>query len=154
MNAGGRGIITWILVTAFAACTATSPPPLSKAQYEQKVQTLYAAIQAAFAATRGAEGQALADRIGSAQKALRDASRELLATRPPVEVSEENQELARAIADYAEALEPAVKAAATGDREALARFGNVAALGPVREMAEAAEKMKYKGYDLGPIAKD
>lgn len=154
MNAGGNGIIALVLATAFAACTTTTPPRLSKPEYERKVQTLYSGIQAAFVATRGVEGRELAGRIAGAQKALRDASRELLATPPPAEVEGENHALAKAMNEYAEALDPAVKAAASGDREALARFGNVAALGPVREMAEAAEKMKYKGYDLGPIAKD
>lgn len=154
MNAGGKGIIALVLVLVYATCTATTPPQLSQQQYEQKVQTLYAGIQSAFVATRGMEGRELAERIGVAQQALRNASRELLASRPPAGVESENQALAKAMAEYAEALAPAIKAAAARDREALARFQNVASLGPVREMAEAAEQMKYKGYDLGPIAKD
>jgi hypothetical protein len=36
----------------------------------------------------------------------------------------------------------------------MARFRDASAHPAVREMAEAAERMKEKGYDLGPIAKD
>ena len=55
--------------------------------------------------------------------------------------------------EYAEALDAAVRAASGGDDSAMARFRDASAHPAVREMAEAVERMKQKGYDLGAIAK-
>ncbi len=74
--------------------------------------------------------------------------------KPPQEVEAENRALAAAMREYAEALDAAVRAASGGDDQTMARFRDASAHPAVREMAEAAERMKQKGYDLGPIAKD
>jgi len=148
-------------VLAAAALVALASCPsggdrvrLSKDEYERKVQTLYAGVQSAFRATAGSSGEKLAGRIGLAQKALRNAADELGAVKAPQEVEAENRALAAAMLEYAEALDAAVRAASGGDEQAMARFRDASAHPAVREMAEAAERMKEKGYDLGPIAKD
>jgi hypothetical protein len=127
---------------------------LSKQAYERKVQTVYADVQQAFLNTRGASDQELAGRIALAQEALRHAADQLAAVNPPEEVEVHNADLVEGMREYADALDAAVQAASRGNREVLARFRNVAANPGVREMAEAAEEMKHKGYDLGPIAQE
>ncbi len=142
------------LLTAPAASSPAVEVRLSKPAYELKVQTAYARVQAAFRATRGRSGAALAAEIAGAQRTLREAADELAAARPPSDVVEENRALAEAMRSYARALDDASRAAARGDHATLATFADASTNAAVRELAEAAEKMKYKGYRLGPIAKD
>jgi hypothetical protein len=141
------------LVLALAtACAGEGEERLSKEAYEQKVQAVYADIQQAFRDTRGTSGQQLAGRIVLAQEALRHGADQLAAVKPPEEVEVHNADLVEGMREYADALDAAVQAASGNDRDVLARFRNVSTNPGVREMAEAAEEMKHKGYDLGPIA--
>lgn len=142
------------LLTAVASCPRGEATRLSKPEYERRVQTLYAGIQASFQATRDASGTALAEAIDRAQQALRGAADELEAARPPADVEAENHALAEGMREYARDLDPARRAAAAGDDETMARFADASTSPGVRAMAEAAEEMKRKGYELGPIAKD
>ena len=127
---------------------------LSKVDYEQKVQSLYADVQQAFQGTRGVSGRELAERIAAARKALRHAADELSRSDVPEDVRAENRELTEGMRAYARDLERAARAAARGDDATMAPFRNASTLPGVRQMAEAAERMKEKGYRLGAIAKD
>lgn len=118
------------------------------------MQGLYAGVQSAFQQTRGTSGEPLAAKVRLAQQALRHAADDLSRARPPAEVEEDNRALADAMRAYAAALEPAVGAAARGDEQAMARFQDPSTDAAVRAMAAAAQRMKKKGYELGPIAKD
>lgn len=142
------------LLAALASCPRGEVTRLSKPEYERRVQTLYAGIQESFQATRDASGAALAAAIERAQQALRHAAEELEAARPPAEIEAENRELAEAMRQYASDLDPARRAAAAGDDETMARFADASTSPGVRAMAEAAEQMKRKGYELGPLGKD
>ena len=142
-----------LALAALAGCSGGDDEDrLSKPEYETKVRTVYAEIQAAFQGTRGAEGEELADRIVLAQESLRHAADELAAVSPPQEVEAHHADLFDGMREYADALDEAVRAASRNDADALQRFQNVGNDPGVREMAEAAEEMKLKGYDLGPIA--
>lgn len=145
---------TLAVLAAAPAPPSAAGAALSKPAYEQKVQALYARVQAAFQATRGRSGAELADKIAGAQAALRLAADQLTAAEPPPDVVAENRALAEGMRGYARALERAAQAAGRDDRATLAGFADASAHAAVREMAEAAERMKYKGYKLGPIAKD
>ena len=148
-------VVVAALALAFAAgCAGEDDDRLSKQAYEQKVQTVYADVQQAFRNTRGASGEELSGRIVLAQEALRHAADQLAAVKPPEEVEVHNADLVEGMREYADALDAAVRAASRNDRAALERFGNVSTNPGVREMAEAAEEMKHKGYDLGPIAEE
>lgn len=111
-------------------------------------------MQAAFQKTRGVSPPELASPIAEARDALRTAAGALSAIRPPADVEADNAALAAAMRAYADELEAAVRAAAAGDREGMARFGDARTSPAVQAMAKAAERMKEKGYKLGPIAKD
>lgn len=137
-----------------AGCAGGDDDRLSKEEYEARVQRVYADVQRAFLRTRGATGEELAGRIVLAQEALRHAADRLSADGPPEEVEVHNADLIEGMREYADALDAAVQAASRGDASTLEEFRNVAANPGVREMAEAAEEMKHKGYDLGPIAQE
>jgi hypothetical protein len=154
MSLYGLGMIAAVLAAAAGTGSAAEARRLSKQEYEQRVQTLYAGVQSAFQATRGSSGRELAERIALAQKALRAAADGLMLAKPPSDVEAENGALASGMREHARALDRAFQAAASGDRETMARFADASTSSGVREMAQAAEKMKRKGYRLGPIARD
>ncbi len=148
------------LVLALAALVAGcagggDEEPLTKRAYEQKVRTLYAGIQGAFQATRGVPREQLPERIEAAQDELRDASDELDDIEPPEEVAFENRELVEGMRAYAEDLDELREAAERQDAAAIQRFNErLPTNRNVERIAEAAEEMKFKGYDLGPIAEE
>ena len=128
---------------------------LTKGAYEQRVQADFAEVQAAFEATRDTSGSRLAERLEAAQGALRDMAESLERAEPPEVVEHENEELAEAIREYAEELEGLVAAAAAGRQPVIDRYNEeLAENEAVEEIAEAAEEMKFKGFDLGRIAEE
>jgi hypothetical protein len=141
-----------LVMLALAGC---GDDRLSKREYEQKVRSEYAHVQEAFRATGGAEGADLAARIEDAQEQLRDAADELDDEEPPQEVEAENAQLVDGMRRYADSLDRLRNAAAGGDQEVLdAATAQIGQNEAVEQMAEAAERMKFKGYDLGPIAEE
>jgi hypothetical protein len=147
-----RGLLLIATIVLLAGCG--SGARLSKTQYEQKVRSVYEDVRQAFRETKVGESQ-LAGRVGSAQTALRNAADELDSVRPPGGVEEPNHDLAEGMREYAEDLDALRTAAAAHDTKAIDRFN---AQTPQNEavdrIAEAAEEIKTKGYDLGPIATD
>jgi cytochrome oxidase Cu insertion factor (SCO1/SenC/PrrC family) len=127
---------------------------LSKTQYEQRVRSVYEDVRQAFRETKVGETQ-LAGRVGAAQSALRKAAQELDGVRPPSGVEEPNHDLAEAMREYAGDLDALGKAAAAHDTKAIARFNaQIPQNEAIDRIAEAAEEIRTKGYDLGPIATD
>jgi chromosome segregation ATPase len=125
----------------------------SKSDYEQRVRSIYADIQEAFQKTNVTSTTLLADRIEAAQGTLRSSADELEEIEPPEQVEEETEELVEGMREYADDLDELHEAAVRGDRAPVEAFtSGVAKNEAVKRMAEAAEEMKFKGYDLGPIA--
>lgn len=158
-GAGRRSGLSLALPLAFALLLAAGcgggKEQLSKAAYEQRVRTVYADVQGAFEATRDASGPALAERIQAAQKRLREAADKLDSVDPPKAVAEENEELVEGMREYADDLDELRDAAERGDAETVERFNTeIANNEAVERIAEAAEEMKFKGYDLGRIAEE
>jgi hypothetical protein len=128
---------------------------LSKPEYEQSLRAVYADVQASFQSTRVVSSGDLADRLEAAQTELLEAADQLERAKPPTDVYAENTELAEGMREYATDLDDVRNAADRRDRAAVARFNEeLAANQAVERMAEAAEEMKFKGYDLGPIAEE
>jgi uncharacterized protein DUF7018 len=127
----------------------------SKSEYEQKVRSVYADVQQAFRETNVTSQGDLAGRVEAAQEQLRQASEELEAVEPPKEVEKENEEIVEGMREYADDLDVLREAAARGDVAALEAFNTqIADNESVRKIAEAAEEMKFKGYDLGRISQE
>ena len=128
---------------------------LSKSDYEQRVRSIYADIQEAFQKTNVTSSTLLADRIEAAQGTMRSSADELEEIEPPEQVEQETEELVEGMREYADDLDELHEAAVQGDRAAVEAFtSRVAKNEAVERMAEAAEEMKFKGYDLGPIAEE
>ena len=128
---------------------------MPKAEYERRVQNLYARVQQAFLATRVEDPTELDDRVAGAQDELRTVADELDALDPPADVELHNDALADAMRDYADDLEPLRQAAVRGDAAAIERFNRtVTTNDAVQRMTAAGEGMKERGYDVGPLAED
>ncbi len=138
------------------ALTGCGGDRLSKGEYEHKVRAEYAEVQQAFRATGASVGRPeLADKIERAQKQLRDAAEALEGIEPPEAVEEENEEIVEGLREYGEDLDSVRDAAEKGDLAAIEKFNDAIGTNEaVERIAEAAEEMKFKGYDLGPIAEE
>jgi major membrane immunogen (membrane-anchored lipoprotein) len=151
--------IRLVIVPVLAAVTLVGcggQDRLSKGEYEEKVRSEYADVQKAFQATGASFGKPdLADKIERAQAELREAADALDEADPPEEVEAENEEVVDGLRRYADSLDRLRNAADRGDlqviEDATARIADNEA---VKQIAEAAEEMKFKGYDLGQIAEE
>jgi hypothetical protein len=128
---------------------------LSKPEYEKKVRDAYAGVQDAFRKTNVTSTTLLASRVAEAQRELRRAADELDDAKPPGAVAAKNDRLVEGMRAYADDLEELRGAAERGDSAGVARFNqSIPQNSAVREIAEAAEEMKFEGYDLGPISEE
>jgi hypothetical protein len=136
------------------ACDGGSDGTLSKPEYEEKVRSVYAEVQEAFARTDVPLAE-LAGRVEDAQAELREAAGELEDVTPPEEAEAANAQIAEGLRLYAGELDRLRNAAERGDQRTIDDFNNrIAQLESVRQIMEAAESLKFKGYDLGPIAEE
>jgi DNA-binding transcriptional regulator GbsR (MarR family) len=140
-------------VLSLAAC---GNDRLSKSDYEQKLRDEYASVQQAFQATAASFGQTdLSEKIGDAQAQLRDAAENLDGVQPPKEVEQENEEIVEGLREYAEDLEKLRHAAERNDLKTITAFTDqIADNEAIHQIAEAAEEMKHKGYDVGAIGEE
>jgi hypothetical protein len=129
---------------------------LSKPEYEELVREEYAEVQEAFRATGASYGRRdLPEKIEAAQGELRDAADALDDAEPPEEVEAENEQVVAGLRRYADSLDRLRNAAERGDLRAIEdATSRIATNEGVVLIAEAAERMKFKGYDLGPIAEE
>jgi hypothetical protein len=138
-----------------AGCSGGGRDALTKTEYEETVRTVYADVQDAFRQTNVSEQSELADRVEDAQDELRRAAGELEDVDPPDEVEAENAQIAEAMRTYADDLDGLREAAERGDSTAIANFNSrVATNDAIVAMMEAAERIKFKGYDVGDIAEE
>ena len=147
-----RTLLTLSVVVLLAGCGGEER--LTKQEYAQKVRAVYADLQKAFRATNVTQGE-LAPRVAAAQEQLRASADELDGVEPPEDVEVEHSQLVDGMRRYADDLDRLRNAAENGDQRTIedfnARIGQNEA---VEQMAEAAERMKFKGYDLGQIAEE
>ena len=146
--------VALLLLVVVAASCSGDDGRLTKAEYAEKVRTVYADVQEVFARTNVAPDE-LAERVADAQDELRDAADELEDIRPPDDVVAEHDQIVEGLRAYAEDLDRLRNAAERGDERTIADFNSrVAENDSVVRIAEAAESMKFKGYDLGQIAEE
>lgn len=128
---------------------------LSKPAYEHSVRSAYTPIQQAFARTAGASSAQLPARLSVAISRVRDAAELLEANEPPRSVEHEHEELVEGLRELAEQLDGLRSSVASGNALALRRYNaGIAQNTIVEQIAEAAEEMKFKGYDLGRVAEE
>lgn len=125
----------------------------SRGEYEQTVQAAYGNVRDAFrAAGRARSLPALARRIEVARNELEESADDLDDVQPPRELGELHQELILGMRGYASDLAELQQNVEAGNTQAIARFNRRVATNPsVLRMAEAAEEMIHRGYDLGAL---
>jgi len=139
-----------LLVWLLAGCGGR----LSKAEYETKVRTVWAGVEQAFRVMNEG-GKVHADGVVAAQAELRDAADELEDAGAPEKVEELNREIAGGMRQLSEDLEVLRAAAARSDQKAIDEFyGGLGQNPALLKIMEAAEEMKFMGYDLGSIAEE
>jgi acyl-CoA reductase-like NAD-dependent aldehyde dehydrogenase len=112
-------------------------------------------VQEAFVRTNVTDPGELAERVEDAQGELRDAAEELEGVQPPEDVEAENAQIARGFRAYAEELDRLRNAAEQGDERTIDDFNTrISRRESVGQIAEAAERIKFKGYDIGLIAEE
>ena len=128
---------------------------LSKPEYEEKVRAVYADVQEAFQKTNVTSTKLLATRVAEAQGELRRAADELDDAKAPGDVKTQNDQLADGMREYADDLEELRRAAERDDAAGVERFNqSIPQNRAIQRIAEAAEEMKFEGYDLGPISEE
>jgi septal ring factor EnvC (AmiA/AmiB activator) len=143
-----------MLSVGFVLAGCGSEERLTKPEYAQKVRAVYADLQKAFAATNVPRSE-LAPKVAAAQEQLRDSADELDGVEPPEDVETEHSQLVDGMRRYADDLDRLRNAAESGDGRTIEDFNaRIAQNEAVEQMAEAAERMKFKGYDLGQIAEE
>ena len=144
-------IVASIAVVLLAAC---GEGRLSKSGYEQKVRSAYEDVRVAFRQTNVALDK-LPTRIAAAQAQLREAADELEHAKSPKQVEKQNEELVEGLRAFADDLDGLRKAAERRDTGAVAAFNEgLPKNKEIEQIREAAEEIRGKGYDLGPIGKD
>jgi hypothetical protein len=144
-----------ILSAALALVGCGGDGRLSKAEYEERVRSAYGEVQQAFRETNVASTNEMAVRVEAAQEQLREAADELDDVEPPKDIETENSQLVDGMRRYADDLDRLRNAAESGDQRTIDDFNaRIAQNEAVEQMAEAAERMKFKGYDLGQIAEE
>jgi HPt (histidine-containing phosphotransfer) domain-containing protein len=125
-------------------------PPLSKAQYEQRMTpiaaTLAHATTAASAALGGPSLTAAAAAIDQQARELETTTRRLQAISPPKDVRREHGAFTDAVRALAAALRGTAIAARTGDSTSLQATGDFEV--PAENARQAAEKITAKGYNV------
>lgn len=125
-------------------------PPLSKAQYEQRMSaiapTLAEATTQASASLGGPSLVSAAAGIDQQAKALEKAVKQLRSISPPADVRPEHRAFTNAVRDLAAALHKTASAARTGDPTSLHAAGDfeVAA----QTARRAGEQIAAKGYNV------
>jgi hypothetical protein len=155
MTAGRLLILVVSALTSVVVAGCGGDGRLSKTEYEETVRSTYAEVQQAFRQTNVDSTKELASRVGAAQNQLREAASTLENVEPPTEVEADNREIVEGMRAYAEDLDRLRNAAVRGDVKTIEDFNaRIAQNESIGQIAEAAEEMKFKGYDLGPIAEE
>jgi hypothetical protein len=153
MNAKSTGIAAAVALAALAAGCGGSGR-LSKAQYEQKIQTDGKAVQGAAGAITSSTGSLskLAVNVAAAEKAAKAAADDLGSLKPPADIADDNAKIVTALRTIDAELTKLAQAAKAGNLTAVQQAGLALQSSPEIKTAEAAAKdMKAKGYKIGVI---
>jgi hypothetical protein len=130
----------------------SKPKPVTRAQYEQQLQTLGAdLVKAGSQVGQHLDIASFNEDIANFQDHLKTASKELKGVKPPPDAQGPNDQLANAFHDLAGALEPVKDARRKSLPEGVRAF-NVAKVGPAARQGRAAvRQLQRRGYDVGQM---
>ena len=146
-----------VMVACVVALVATgcssNPKPVTKAQYEQKVQQLGAdLVRAGSEVGQHLDISTFNEDISNLQDQLRDASKQLKGVKPPPSAQGPNEHLASGLHDLADALEPVKDARRKSLPEGARAFRTALVSPPARQGRQAVRQLKRRGYDVGQMA--
>ena len=145
-------LLAGAVAAALAGCGGTGR--LTKKEYERQVQAVYADVQQAFRATDVPRSE-LSPRLASAQRQLDEAAARLLELKAPQEVVAQTAAIATGLQRYAADLAALRHDLASGRPGAVDRFNaSLRKNEAIEQISEAAEELKFSGYDLGDLAED
>lgn len=154
MTAGRSLLLAFSTLVSLLLAGCGGDGRLSKAEYEETVRSAYGEVQRAFQETN-VEITELAARVEAAQDQLREAASTLEGVEPPTEVEAENRQIVAGMRAYADDLDRLRNAAERGDQRTIDDINaRIQQNESVEQIAAAAESIKFKGYDLGPIAEE
>lgn len=145
------GLVLVLGALLLAGCGGSkAKPPLSKAQYEQRMtpiaSVLAGATTAASAALGGPSLAGAAASIDQQARALEKATRRLQDISPPKDVRVEHLAFTDAVRALGAALRGTATAARTGDPTSLQATGDFEV--PAENARQAAAKISAKGYNV------
>jgi hypothetical protein len=149
--------LVFLGASALLASGCGSDKRLTKAEYEQKAQSIYDDVRKAFqgTGTNVPSLDTLAERVRVAQQELRGAAEEFSKLKPPSEVEDPNRDVAEGLEAYADDLDRLHDAAAAGNAKRVTAFEQrIPENESVMKIEESAEEMKSKGYNLGALTTD
>ena len=142
-----------MLVALVATGCGSKPKPVTKAQYEQQLQSLGdELVRAGSQIGQHLDIATFNEDISSFQDDLRDASKQLKGLKPPPDAQEPNQRLADAFHDLADALEPVKDARRKSLPEAGKAFGVARESPPAKAGRAAVRQLRSRGYDVGQMS--
>lgn len=142
-----------VLFAALLVGCGSTPKPVTKAQYEQQLQTLGAdLVKAGSQVGQHLDISSFNQDIANLQDQLKTASKELKGVKPPADARAPNDLLASAFHDLANELEPVKDARRESLPHGAAAF-SVAEHGPAaRQGRRAVKQLQQRGYDVGQMA--
>jgi hypothetical protein len=146
-----------LAAAGFIAGRGGGAQPLTQRAYERQMLSIYGNVRTAFAGTTTniASMRALSQRVQRAQAELRDAANQMNALHSPSDVAMQTHAIAVGLDSYAGDLDQLRQAADAGDAAKVHAFETaIPANESIEQMAEAAEQIHGKGYNLGVLSGD
>ena len=142
-------LVVALLGLLVAGC-GSSPETVSKAEYQKELQRIGQDLtDAGSELGRSIDIATFNGNVDNLREHLGDAADDLRGMKPPADVQPANKQLADALDDFAEELEPvkdARRESIVKARDALLRVSKSDA---VRRARAATRALKAKGYDIG-----
>jgi uncharacterized protein YpuA (DUF1002 family) len=130
----------------------SKPKPVTKAQYEQKLQTLGAdLVKAGSEVGQHIDISSFNEDISGLQDELKRASKELKGMQPPADAQGPNERLADAFHDLADTLDPVKDARRQSLREGVKAFNKALVSAPARQGRASVRQLQRRGYDVGQM---
>jgi hypothetical protein len=146
------GTVAAAVALAVAGCGGSGP--LSKSQYEQKLQKSGRELTAALAQlSRSNSKEEFQSGVDGVEKTLNDVAGELDGITPPADVQGANDRLVDGFRKLADDFEQ-VKAAADKGPDAARQKGREVTTGPAsRQANQAIKEIQRRGYDVGELGR-
>jgi hypothetical protein len=132
---------------AAATTTAAAATPLPKGQYVNRMQTIGRSLSKSLSSLGAATTAARAAvALTAVQTDLRKAADRIESITPPAPIKTQHAQLAKAVRDFADELDPVIAKLKTGAMTALQTVPNLKGL---QEIQTASTAIANKGYKIG-----